>query len=110
MRQQRAKRLPRPRGQPSHPPPAPRALGPLVNYACTALKVSVGANGQISFFLRERNGGTFGNGRWFLASPSMQREMLATALSAITTNMVLEAALDSTDEFTTLTSLAVARD
>jgi len=87
-----------------------RALGPITNYACTALKVGVGETGDVSIFLRERGGASFGDGRWFLAGPTVRREMLATALAAISTNLRLEAALESTNEFTTLAALAIARD
>jgi hypothetical protein len=49
-------------------------------------------NGTIQIALKATDG-SFGSGRWFVAFPGMQKEMLATALCAISTGMPVDAAL-----------------
>jgi hypothetical protein len=45
--------------------------------------------------------------RWFAAAAIAQREMLATALAALTTGLNVSAQLASTDEFSELRTLYV---
>jgi len=53
-------------------------------------------------------GGAF-NGTWFKAVDSMKTQMLAVALTAISTGYTVEAALSSTDEYSSCDRLYVIR-
>jgi len=44
---------------------------------------------------------------WFVALPAQQKEMLATALTAVTTRLSVRASLDATAELTTINRLYV---
>ena len=48
--------------------------------------------------------------RWFVAAPQVKKEMLATALTAITTQLRVTAALATRDEYSTVERLYVRRD
>jgi hypothetical protein len=63
-------------------------------------------DGSVAIFLRERNGAF---ARWYEASDPAKREMLATALTAISTSQPVSAYLTTTDEHGTIIQLFVRR-
>ena len=76
----------------------------------TSAEVRVGAaeNGIIYMRLRPL-GGEFPS-RWFEAANQVKREMLATALTAITTELHVNANIEARDEYKTLNRLYVSRE
>jgi hypothetical protein len=48
-------------------------------------------------------------GYWFYAIDAMKREMLATALTAISTGLAVEVALESTDEYSQVNRMYLRR-
>ena len=48
--------------------------------------------------------------RWFVAANQVKREMLATALTAITTQLRVNASIEARDEYKTLYRLYVSRE
>jgi len=62
-------------------------------------------DGNIYIHLRELDHSAFD--RWYSAVPGMKREMLATALTAITTGKSCSALLTSTDEYGVINRLYV---
>jgi hypothetical protein len=71
-----------------------------VNYAGPA------ETGVVYIHLRERNGQF---DRWYQAFDIVKREMLATALTAMSTGLRVTAFVDTTDEYGTLNRLYVVR-
>ena len=73
--------------------------------------VRAGASSQLStIYIRLRPlGGEFPD-RWFVAAPNVQRELLATALTAISIQLHVNANIEARDEYSTLNRLYVARD
>jgi hypothetical protein len=67
-----------------------------------------GVEGTIFIMLRPL-GGEFPS-RWFVAATPVKREMLATALTAITTQLRVNANIEARDQYSTLHRLYVARD
>jgi hypothetical protein len=77
-------------------------------YSCTVNRAGPADDGNIYIMLSDR-AGAFG-GRWFVALPSQQKPMLATALTAMTTNFAVDAALaDPPNEFTEIQRLYVTK-
>jgi hypothetical protein len=60
---------------------------------CQVSQTGPSENGEVYVNLTEK-GGAFQN-RWFIATPSKRREILATALAAITTGFNVNVGLDS---------------
>lgn len=62
------------------------------------------------FIALKATDGSFGGGRWFQAFPGMQKEMLATALCALSSNLLVDAALrDDLQEYSVCERLYVHR-
>jgi hypothetical protein len=77
-------------------------------YSCTVNRAGPADDGNIYIMLSDR-AGAFG-GRWFVALPSQQKPMLATALTSMTTNFAVDAALaDPPNEYTQIQRLYVTK-
>jgi len=72
------------------------------------VRAGAAENGTIFIMLRPL-GGEFPS-RWFVAATPVKREMLATALTAITTQLRVNANIEARDQYSTLNRLYVARD
>jgi len=72
------------------------------------VRAGAAEDSNIFIFLRPL-GGAFPP-RWFIAAPQVKKEILATALTAITTQLRVTAALEAIDEYSTLERLYVRRD
>jgi hypothetical protein len=55
-------------------------------------------------------GGQFPGSRWFAAATQVRQEILATALTAITTRLHVNANLEALEEYQTLYRLYVSRE
>ena len=77
----------------------------------TSEVVRAGAAEDGTIYIRLRPlGGQFPGSRWFVAANQVKREMLATALTAITTQLRVNANLEARDEYKTLYRLYVSRE
>lgn len=65
-------------------------------YRCKVEKVGPADDGRVFFYLND-SGGRFV--RWFIAPDGIKREMLATALTAISTGKFVDVLLSSTVEY-----------
>ena len=74
-------------------------------YNCDVIRAGPGGNGTIYIMLRDKAGAF--DPTWFVALPAQQKEMLATALTAVTTRLSVRASLDATAELTTINRLYV---
>jgi hypothetical protein len=74
-------------------------------YNCDVTRTGPGGDNKTYIMLRDR-AGAFPE-RWFVAIAARQKEMLATALTAITTSLTVRASLASTDEYAEIASLFV---
>jgi hypothetical protein len=72
------------------------------------VRAGAAENSTIFIMLRPL-GGEFPS-RWFVAATPVKREMLATALTAITTQLRVNANIEARDQYSTLNRLYVARD
>jgi hypothetical protein len=77
-------------------------------FDCEVIRAGPAQDGTIYIALRDV-GDAFPS-RWFTAVAPMEREMLATALTAISTGIRVRASLASTDENATINRLYVAQD
>jgi hypothetical protein len=77
----------------------------------TSEVVRTGAAEDGTVFVRLRPlGGEFPGSRWFPAAQAVKKEILATALTAITTQLHVNARLVELDEYSTLNRLYVSRE
>ena len=77
-------------------------------FTCSVKRVGPAENGGIALRLEPlRN--EFPS-RWFNAHNGIKREMLATALTAITTQLHVDANIEARDEYSTVNRLYVTRD
>lgn len=74
-------------------------------YDCDVIRAGPGGDNTIYIMLRDQ-GGAFPE-RWFVALPAQQKEMLATALTALTTSLSVRASLEATSEYTQISRLYV---
>jgi hypothetical protein len=74
-------------------------------YNCDVIRAGPGGDNKIYVMLRDK-AGAFPE-RWFVALPAQQKEMLATALTAMTTSLSVRASLDAIDENTQINRLYV---
>jgi len=81
-------------------------MAELVNSAF--VRAGAAENGTIFIMLRPL-GGEF-TARWFVAANQVKKEQLATALTAITTNLHVNANIEAREQYKTLNRLYVARD
>jgi hypothetical protein len=70
---------------------------------CDVWKVGPNEDGLVLIALIDKAEG-FGM-RWFIATESVKREMLATALAAMASGFPVEATLESTDEYSRIMRL-----
>lgn len=75
-------------------------------FTCRVQKTGPAEDGNIYVALRDENG-SFNH--WFKASTAIQREILSTALTAISTGLLVDVAIDSTDEYSTLNRIYIKR-
>jgi hypothetical protein len=79
-------------------------------YDCDVIRAGPGGDGAIYIMLRDKAGappaGAF-DSTWFVANPAQQKEMLATALTAVTTRLSVRASLDATVENTQINRLYI---
>jgi hypothetical protein len=75
-------------------------------FTCDVMWTGPIENGEVYILLREV-GGQFE--RWYSPVSQVRKEMLATALTAITTGFRVSAALSTTDEYGTIERLYVMR-
>jgi hypothetical protein len=75
-------------------------------FDCAVNLVGPAEDGVIYIHLRERNGQF---DLWYRAYDTMKKEMLATALSSISTSLPVTANLTTTDEYGTINRLYVRR-
>ena len=78
-------------------------------FVCEVIRVGPAEDGNIYIALNEV-GGQFGGWRWYSAVSQESREMLATALTALTTGLHVTAALSTTDWYGSIERLYIARD
>lgn len=76
-------------------------------FNCKVEKVGSADTGQVFIFLRDLNGNF---SHWFIAVSPVQREMLSTALTAISTGLTVEALVATTNEYDKLLRLYVTRN
>jgi hypothetical protein len=74
-------------------------------YNCDVIRAGPAEDNKIYVMLRDK-GGAFPE-RWFVALPTQQKEMLATALTAMTTSLSVRASLNAVDEYTQINRLYV---
>mgnify|MGYP001820023714 FL=1 len=74
-------------------------------FTCTVTKAGPAENGVIYIALRATDG-SFNN--WFQAVPNMEKEMLATALAAISGGKVVDANLTDSAAYSTVNRLYVS--
>ena len=74
-------------------------------YNCDVIRAGPGGDNTIYIMLRDKEG-AFPE-RWFVALPAQQKEMLATALTAVTTGLSVRASLDDTNENTQINRLYI---
>jgi hypothetical protein len=84
--------------------PGPAAPGGWFN--CTVNRTGPAENGNIYVHLREA-GNQFD--RWYIANSTIKKEMLATALTAISAQLRVSAQLSTTDEYGTINRLFLTR-
>lgn len=84
--------------------PAPAAAGGW--FSCNVNMTGPGENGDIYVHLREV-GGRFD--QWYVAASAVKKEMLATALTAISASLQVSCYLTTTDQYGTVNRLFVAR-
>lgn len=84
--------------------PHPAAAGGW--FSCNVTMAGPGENGNIYVHLRQANGQF---DRWYLAAASVKKEILATALTAISASLKVSAYVTTTDEYGTLNRLFVTR-
>jgi len=82
--------------------PAPAAAGGW--FSCTVNMAGPSENGSISVHLREVNGQF---NKWFVAAAAVKKEILATALTAISASLKVSVYVTTTDEYGTLNRLFV---
>jgi hypothetical protein len=76
---------------------------------CEVLKAGPAEDGVIYIMLRD-SGGKFPQGRWFNSVERMKKEMLATALAAMSSGRRVDAALqEPPNEYTELQRLYIKR-
>lgn len=73
-------------------------------FDCEVQKAGPAEDGTIFIWLRH-TGGAFNC--WFSATPTMKREMLATALAALSGRKVVNVYLTSTDEYSVINRMYV---
>jgi hypothetical protein len=74
------------------------------------VKAGAAEDGNMYVRLASPLGGEFPGSRWFPAAPGVRKEILATALTAITTRLRVNAYLEALDEYSTLNRLYVSRE
>lgn len=79
-------------------------------YPCEVRRAGPSDEGEIYIWLKSRPGSQNSFDSWFKAAPSKRREMLATALTAITTGNRVDAYLDSTNQYEIIQRLYIIRD
>lgn len=87
--------------------PAAAAAAPGGTFQCTALAVGPNMNGHVYVWLRELGNGAFNN--WYVVDDTCKKEMLATALVAITNNLQLLVELSTTDGYGSVRRMYVNR-
>jgi hypothetical protein len=90
----------------AQPVEAPGQAAPGGWFSCNVTMTGPGENGDIFVHLREVNG-RFDT--WFLAAASVKKEILATALTAISASLRVSAYLTTTDQYGTVNRLFVVR-
>jgi hypothetical protein len=75
-------------------------------YSCHVLRAGPADDGEIYIWLRDQ-GGAFNH--WFKAHDTLRKEMLMTALTAISTGFFVDAALSSPTEYGTIDRLYIRR-
>lgn len=73
-------------------------------YACKVNRTGPAEDGTVFIHLRE-NSGKFDS--WYSATPNMKREMLATALAALTSNKPVDVYLTTTAQYGVINRLYV---
>jgi hypothetical protein len=73
-------------------------------YVCQVVKAGAAANGKTYIWLREQSGAF---NTWFIAHPATAKEMLATALVAISMGLSVEVVLTATEMNTVLLGIYV---
>jgi hypothetical protein len=84
----------------------PQSVAPGGSFTCTVNRAGPAENGSILVHLREASGKF---DRWYTANNAVKKEMLATALTAISTGLRVSAFLTTTDEYGTLNRLYITR-
>ena len=74
-------------------------------YNCDVIRAGPGGDNTIYIALRDKAGAF--DVTWFIALPAQQKEMLATALTAIMTSLSVRASLDATVENTQINRLYI---
>lgn len=75
-------------------------------FTCRVERTGPADDGRIYVWLNHQ-GGQFNH--WFFAMPAIQREILSTALTAISTGLLVDVLLVSTDEYSMIARIYVKR-
>lgn len=92
--------------QGAQPVEAPHPVAAGGWFSCTVNMAGPGENGNIYVHLREASGQF---DRWYVAAAAVKKEILATALTAISASLKVSAYVTTTDEYGTLNRLFVTR-
>jgi hypothetical protein len=76
-------------------------------YNCDVIRAGPGGNNTIYIALRDKGVPRAFDQTWFVALPAQQKEMLATALTAIMAGLSVRASLEATVEYTQLNALYI---
>jgi len=76
-------------------------------HVCEVMKAGPSEDGTIYIALRDV-GGAFSS-RWFVAMNPVKKEILATALTAMSTGLTVDTSLSDTAEYSTLNRIYVRR-
>lgn len=76
-------------------------------YNCDVIRAGPGGDNTIYIALTDKAVPSAFTETWFLALPAQQKEMLATALTAIMTGLSVRASLDATAENTQINRLYI---
>ena len=84
----------------------PQSVAPGGSFTCIVNRTGPAENGSILVHLREASGKF---DRWYTANNAVKKELLATALTAISTGLKVTAFVSTTDEYGTLNRLYITR-
>src|SRR4051794_18205505 len=76
-------------------------------YFCEVTRAGIADDGEVYIGLRDLDGSF--TSRWYKAAPNCRKEMLATALAALSTGIKVDTNLDSSAEYSVVHHLYVSK-